>query len=231
MLKHCIVHIHCLDHPSVYKIVKSLSNNISIFTGCKIATITKVSTELDIYNNVLSILSKLGFEVIEVQNNELRETGHFFEVSLPKLLSKYKTGLLYYCHSKGVSYHPDSEDGRATSIWTDVLIDNTLNKHYSLPFDNLKYATFGSCIVRDANFLPDDIGEQFSFIGTFFWVRIEKLEGKLFKPHSKFYLEALPGLVCTLLEAFNQGPEFKSGEAPYSLSSWEARGIYNGFLL
>lgn len=225
MDKHCIVHIHCLDHPSVYKVVKSLADNISIFTGYKIATITKVSTELDIYNAVRSILTKLGFEIFDVANNELRETGHFFNISLPHLLSKTNSGLLYYSHSKGVSYHPDSEDGKATAIWTDSLIDNTLYKSNLFPFNDTSYSAFGSCIVADANFLPHKIGEAFTFIGTFFWLRLEKLIGKEFKPHSKFYLEGLPGLVCRLSEAYNQGPEFKRGEAPYEISSWKAKGL------
>ena len=229
MLKHCITHIHCLDHPSVYKVVKNLADNINLFTGFKIATITSVSTEIDIFNNVRAILLKLGFEVYQVFNNELRETGHFFEVSLPALLKKSSTGILYYCHSKGVSYHPESEDGKATSIWTDVLLEYTLTKHSTIPFNNTKLSAFGSCLVSKADFLPHKIGEAFSFIGTFFWLRLEKVANKEFNPHSKFYLEALPGLVCSLSEAYNQGPTFASGELPYSVSTWTAKGVPHGF--
>ena len=225
MLKHCITHIHCLDHPSVYKVIKALSDNYNIFTGYKIATVTRVSTELDIYTNVCSILTKLGFEVIEAQNNTLREVGHFFNISLPTLLDKTSSGVLYYCHSKGVSYHPESEDGIATSTWTDALLNYTLYQHGNIPFENNKYSAFGSCIVRDKGFLPDNIDEAFSYIGTFFWLRLEKLHNKQFNPHSKFYLEALPGLVCNLSEAYNQGPEFKSGETPYKVYTWKSKGL------
>lgn len=229
MLKHCICHIHCLDHPGVLKIIKALIKYNSIFTGKKIATVTSVTTEPDIYNRVSSILNKLGYEVIVVDNNSLRETGHFFETSLPKLLSEHQTGILYYCHSKGITYHPESQNGKASSIWTDVLIHYTLSQHSKLPLANKKYNVFSSCIVEQKDYLPENIGEKFSYAGTYFWIRLEKLTDKTFKPHSKFYLEGLPGLVCDISESYNAGPKVGENESPYDLNFWASKGITDGF--
>lgn len=227
MLKHIICHIHTLDHPAVLKILETLVKHNNLFTGEKIATITKVNTEAQIHDLTKKILETLGFKVITVENDELRETAHFFNTSLPYLLSKSKEGVVYYCHSKGVTYHPESEDGIATSTWTDVLIHNTLTLVDSIPFANKKYKTFGSCRVSKKGFLPDNIGEAYSYVGTFYWIKLEALIGKTFKPTSKFYLEALPGLVSTVSESFNQGPTFLSGESPYKLEAWKKKGVYN----
>jgi len=229
MLKHCICHIHCLDHPGVLKVIKALVKYNAIFTGKKIATVTRVVTELDIYERVSSILNKLGYEVITVDNNPLRETGHFFEQSLPKLLKEHQSGMLYYCHSKGITYHPESDNGKASSIWTDVLLHYTLTQHAKLPFTNKKYSVYGSCLIDRKDYLPENIGERFSYAGTFFWLRLEKLTEKTFKPHSKFYLEGLPGLICDLSESFNAGPKIEEGESPYDLSFWNSKGITDGF--
>lgn len=227
MLKHIICHIHTLNHPSVLKLVRVLVKYNSVFTGEKIATVTKITKEIEIYNRVCSILKKLGYTVFTVENDELRETKHFFSTSLPHLLSKTKEGILYYCHSKGITYHPDSEDGKATSVWTDTLLKYTLENYETIPFTNKKYKTFGSCRVAKKGFLPDDIGENYSYVGTFFWIRLESLLNKQFFPKSKFYLEGLPGLVSTLSESYNAGPVFLHGESPYKLEIWKKKGIYN----
>ncbi len=230
MKKHIICHIHCLDHPSVFKIVDNLVKYNHVFTGEKIVTITKVSTEIYVYNSVSSILKKLGYTLIVVGNDQsLRETSKFFDIALPALLEKTKEGLLYYCHSKGVIYHPSSKDGKVTSLWTDVLWHYTLALSDDFPFQDPKYNTFGSCRVTKKGFLPDKIDENFCYVGTFFWIRLEKLVGKTFEPHSKFYLEGLPGLVCELTESYNQGPELTPLDGPYELETWNKRGIYYGF--
>lgn len=230
MKKHIICHIHCLDHPSVFKIVDHLVKYNHVFTGERIVTITKVSTELYIYNSVSSILKKLGYTILLVINDpSLRETSKFFDLALPTLLEKTKEGLLYYCHSKGVIYHPRSLDGQATSLWTDVLLHYTLANSNDFPFEDTKYSTFGTCRVSKKAFLPDEIGENFCYAGTFFWIRLDKLVDKVFDIHSKFYLEGLPGLVCELSESYNNGPELLPSEGPYELETWNKRGIYNGF--
>ena len=230
MKKHIICHIHCLDHPSVFKIVDNLAKYISVFDGYKIATITKVETEVYIYNSVCSILKKLDFEVIDVDNDQdFRETSRFFDIALPRLLELTQEGILFYCHSKGVIYHPDSKDGKVTSLWTDVLWHYNLDQYAKFPFEDEKYSTFGSCIVRKKNFLPDDIDENFCFVGTFYWIKISKLLGIKFTPHSKFYLEGLPGIVCKESEAVNIGPELLATESPYEIKTWNKKGIYYGF--
>ncbi len=230
MLKHVICHIHCLDHPSVFKIVDRLVANDSLFTGIKIATITRVSTEIYVYNSISSILQKLGYEVLTVDNDQsLRETSKFFDIALPLLLSKTNEGLVYYCHSKGVIYHPDSKDGKVTSLWTDVLLHYTLDNANNLPLEDTSFDCFGTCMVSKANFLPDDIGEQFTYVGTFFWLRIDNLINKQFSPHSKFYLEGLPGLVCDIKKAYNVGPQLLPTEGPYEIETWNKKGIYYGF--
>lgn len=227
MLKHIICHIHCLNHPAVLKIVKAIVEYDFIFTGQKIATITKVNKEAEVFNRVYSILNKLNYTIFVVENDELRETKHFFATSLPHLLEKSKTGVVYYCHSKGVTYHPDSEDGKATSTWTDALLKYTLFEHSKLPFDNTKYKTFGSCRVAKKGFLPDKINENYSYIGTFFWIKLEALIGKKFNPTSKFYLEALPGLISTISESYNNGVSFLPNEPPYKLETWKQKGFLN----
>lgn len=230
MKKHIICHIHCLDHPSVFKIVEKLVANDSVFTGEKIATITNVSTEPYIFNSVTSILKKLGYDILVVPNDlEFRESSRFFDTALPHLLSKTSDGILFYCHSKGVIYHPDSKDGLVTSLWTDVLYHYTLDTQHLFPFDDSKYNTFGTCRVDKKGFLPDRINENFCYVGTFFWIRLSKLVKKVFKPHSKFYLEGLPGLVCDLEESYNQGPELTPLDGPYEIETWNKRGIYYGF--
>lgn len=230
MKKHIISHIHCLDHPSVFKIVDNLVKYNHVFTGEKIATVTSVGTELYIYEAVSSILKKLGYTVIKVSNDQsLRETSRFFDIALPMLLEKTSDGVVYYCHSKGVIYHPDSKDGKVTSLWTDVLFHNTLHAQDKMPFENAQYNTFGSCRVSKKGFLPDEIGENFCYVGTFFWIRVSKLINKTFNPHSKFYLEGLPGLVCELSESYNQGPELTPSDGPYEIETWNKRGIYYGF--
>ena len=78
-------------------------------------------------------------------------------------------------------------------------------------------------------FLPDEINENFCYVGTFFWIRLDKLVDKIFDPNSKFYLEGLPGLVCELSESYNHGPELTPLEGPYELETWNKKGIYNGF--
>jgi hypothetical protein len=231
MLFHHICHIHCLDHPSVLKVLLYAKKYNKLFNGEKIATITEVRTELEIFNLSYSILKKLGYSIIVVKNNKLREVSHFFEHSLPALLEKTNKGLVFYNHSKGVSYHPESEDGIATSLWTDVLYHFNLDRHEDLPFLNDKYITFGSCIINKENFLyPFDIGEQFSYLGTFFWFRLESLVGKNFNyNNSIFYLEAFPGLLCNQTKAFNIGPEFYYSESPYKLDVWNKKGIDSDF--
>lgn len=230
MLKHIICHIHCLDHPSVFKIVDRLVAHNSVFTGVKIATITNVKTESYIFDLVYSILQKLGYEVIEVRNDsQLRETSKFFDIALPLLLSKTSDGILYYCHSKGVIYHPESEDGKVTSLWTDVLFHYTLDSVEDLPLQDKSYDCFGTCIVKKRSFLPDDIGEEFSYVGTFYWIKLSSIIGKQFNPHSKFYLEGLPGLVTSLEKAYNVGPVLLPGESPYKIETWNKKGIYYGF--
>jgi hypothetical protein len=226
-MKHCIIHIHCLDHPGVLKIIRALIARSKIFTGYKIATLSKSSRELKVFELVSSILTKLGFEVIEVENSEMREVQHFFDISLPLLLSKADTGLLYYCHSKGVTYHPDSDDGKAVSVWTDTLLKHTLYEYIKMPLGLKKYSCFGSCLIPYPNFLPDEINEKFSYAGTFFWINLSKLKNIEFIYSSKFYLEGLPGLVCDISEAYNVGPIFSPTESPYKLSTWIEKGIYN----
>jgi hypothetical protein len=231
MLKHHICHVHCLDHPSVLKLVSYAIKYRDFFDGIKIATIVRVAPESDIYDHVYSILTKLGYEVITVQNTSMREVGHFFNISLPKLLSSTQKGVLYYNHSKGTSYHPDSEDGLATGLWTDVLYHYTLDNATKLPFENTKYKTFGSCIIKKKNFLkPFKLEEEYSYLGTFFWIKVESLLNKQFTPSlSIFYLEALPGLVSTTTQAYNLGPVFYELESPYKLESWKKKGIELGF--
>lgn len=230
MKKHIICHIHCLDHPSVFKIVDKLVEHNAVFTGEKIATVTKVSTELYIFNSVSSILKKLGYEVIVVENDlEYREASRFFDAALPSLLKKTSDGLLFYCHSKGVIYHPHSQDGMVTNLWTDILFHYTLEESNKIPFEDIKYSTFGTCRVSKKGFLPDFIGEDFCYVGTFFWIRLEKLVNKTFEPHTKFYLEGLPGLVCRLDESYNQGPDLTPLDGPYNIETWNKRGIYYGF--
>lgn len=230
MLKHIICHIHCLDHPSVFKIVDNLATHNSIFNGYKIVTITRVNTELYVFQLVSSILKKLGFEVIEVSNDqEFRECSRFFDIALPHLLSKTQEGILYYCHSKGVIYHPDSLDGKVTSLWTDVMLHYTLKNAQELPFEDDRYITYGSCRVDKKGFLPDKIEENFSYIGTFFWIKVKALVNKKFTPHSKFYLEGLPGLVTDITHSYNAGPTFLENEGPYNIESWNKKGIYYGF--
>jgi hypothetical protein len=226
MNKHVICHIHTLDHPGVFKILNALSSNDSLFDGLKIATLTNADSR--VFDLSSSILNKLGYTIFEVGNDELRETNHFFNTALPYLLEHTKQGVLCYCHSKGVTYHPDSDSGKATSIWTDVLIDNVLNNAIKLPFDNAKYKTFGSCRIIKNDFLPDKLGEKFSYIGTYYWIKVSALLGKEFKPTSKFYLEALPGLVATQAESFNIGPSFTSKENPYKIETWTKKGLANG---
>lgn len=231
MLKHHICHIQCLDHPSVFKVVSYTAKYRNLFDGFKIATLVKANPEADIYDRVYSILIKLGYEIITVENTPLREAGHFFNVSLPLLLEKTSEGLLYYCHSKGTSYHPDSEDGKATSLWTDVLYHYTLDNVSKYPFTNKKYKTFGSCIIKSKNFLkPFNLQEEYSYLGTFFWLRVEDLVNKEFTPDaSVFYLEALPGLISKADQAYNLGPVFYKLESPYKLESWQKKGIEYGF--
>jgi hypothetical protein len=212
----------------VLKLINALVDRSKIFTGHKIATISKSSKEPEVFLLVQSILLKLGFEVIEVPNDDLREVSHFFNTSLPLLLSRSDSGLLYYCHSKGITYHPDSENGKATSLWTDTLLKYTLYDYIKLPLGLRKYSCFGSCLIPFPNFLPDNLQEEFSYAGTFFWINIEKLKNKEFKPNSKFYLEALPGIVCTISEAFNAGPIFSTTESPYKLNVWADKGIHYG---
>lgn len=227
MLLHHICHIHCLDHPSVLKVLQYAKEYNNIFTGEKIATITEIRTELEVFKLAYSILTKLGYAIIIVKNNKLREVAHFFEHSFPALLDRANSGLVFYNHSKGVSYHPDSEDGIATSLWTDVLYHFNLDKHKQLPFTNSRYITFGSCIINKPNFLhPFDIGEQFSYLGTFFWFRLESAINKQFNyEHSLFFLEAFPGLLCDSSKAYNAGPEFYYAESPYKLEVWTKKGI------
>jgi len=230
MKKHIICHIHCLDHPSVFKIVDKLVKYNIVFTGEKIATITKVSTEIYVFNSVSSILKKLGYEVIVVGNDqEFREASRFFDTALPALISKTSDGVLFYCHSKGVIYHPQSKDGKVTSLWTDVLYHYTLENQHLFPFEDDSYSTFGTCRVSKQGFLPDEINEKFCYVGTFFWIKLSKLVNKKFNPHTKFYLEGLPGLVCDLEESYNQGPELTPLEGPYEIETWNKRGIYYGF--
>ncbi len=230
MLKHIICHIHCLDHPSVFKIIDRLVRHNNIFTGVKIATITKISTEIYVFNSVSSILKKLGYDVLEVSNDQdLRETSRFFDIALPHLLAKTSEGVLYYCHSKGVIYHPESIDGKVTGLWTDVLLHYTLDNADDLPLEDDAYDCFGTCIVPYSDFLPDEIGEAFTYVGTFYWLKLKTLIGKTFKPHSKFYLEGLPGLVCTLDRAYNVGPTLTPREGPYEIETWNKKGIYYGF--
>lgn len=230
MKKHIICHIHCLDHPSVFKLVDSLVRYDHIFTGEKIATVTSVGTEPYIYESVSSILKKLGYSIFKVDNDQvLRETSRFFDIALPALLSKTTDGMLYYCHSKGVIYHPESKDGLVTSLWTDVLLHYTLHDYANIPFEDATYSTFGSCRVIKKGFLPDKINEKFCYVGTFFWLRLNKLVNKEFNPHSKFFLEGLPGLVCEVNESYNNGPELTRLEGPYEIETWNKRGIYYGF--
>ncbi len=229
MIKHNICHIHSLNHPSVYKIIYNLHKHNHLFDGEKLAKVTKVSPELQVYTLVVSILEKLGYDVITVENNDKREVSHFFDISLPKLLSKTTEGILFYNHSKGVIYHPDSEDGKVTNLWTDVLYHYCLDQVDKLPFDNDKYKSFGTCKVSKKGFLPDKINENFTYVGTFFWIRLATLVGVEFKPHSKFYLEGLPGLVATSAEGFNIGPALLSSEGPYNLETWNKKGIHYGF--
>lgn len=199
--------------------VRALVDNNSVFTGEKIVTITKAEEE--VYKEVKSILEKLGYTIFTVENNSLRETKHFFKTSLPALLEKTDSGVVYYCHSKGISYHPESEDGKASSLWTDVLLENTL---YNVPSFAPKHSTWGSCRVIKKNFLPDNHNELFSYVGTFFWIRVEKLVDHNIEPHSKFTLEALPGLTCRIGESYNSGPSLKAGESPYYLDTWRKKG-------
>jgi hypothetical protein len=231
MLKHHICHIQCLDHPSVYKVLHYANKYRKLFTGQKIATLVKVNSEIDIYNRVYSILTKLDYTIITVDNSTLREVEPFFAQSLPLLLSKTQEGVLFYNHSKGTSYHPDSEDGIATSLWTDVLYHYVLDNVDKFPFENVKYKTFGSCIIKAKNFLqPHDLEENYSYLGTFFWIRVEALLNKKFDfEKSLFYLEALPGLVSTTVQAYNIGPIFTKFESPYKLESWQKKGINYGF--
>jgi hypothetical protein len=230
MKKHIICHIHCLDHPSVFKIIDNLVKYNATFTGEKIATVTRIGTEPYIFDSVSSILKKLGYTIIVTNNDSLlRETSRFFDIALPSLLEKTSDGILYYCHSKGVIYHPESKDGLVTSLWTDVLLHYTLHNSNDYPFEDTTYSTFGTCRVPKKGFLPDEIGENFCYVGTFFWVRLNKLIGKTFSPHSKFYLEGLPGLVCELSESYNNGPELTPLEGPYEIETWNKKGIYYGF--
>lgn len=228
---HHICHIHCLDHPAALRVVKNAYKYSGLFTGIKVVTLTKVTPEREIHSLVQKTMEKLGYKVFTVENSPLREVGHFFDTSLPYLLSNTTEGLLYYNHSKGVTYHPDSEDGKATSLWSDVLDYYNLEKSKTIPFKNSKYSTFGTCIIKQKNFLhPFTMGENFSYLGTNFWVRLEDLSKITFsEKKSLFYLEALPGLICNTSNAFNQGPEFKKAETPYKLKTWAEKGIHLGF--
>lgn len=218
MKKHLICHIHCLDHPNVLKLVQTLKQYKSLF-DIKVATITEANKEVAVL--VKDILSGWGFKVFTVPNSALRETAPFFEVSLPYLLEHSNSqDLLYYCHSKGVTYYPLSETGKAVNMWTDLLIDKTLKEIDSIPFDDLRYSAFGTLKIGK-DFLPDELGENFSYVGTYFWIRINKLIGREFEyTKSKFYLEGLPGLIMGDEEGYSIPPTINRKDNPYHITTW-----------
>jgi len=185
--------------------------------GLKIATVT--NSDKDICDLVTQVLVNWGFKVFTVENSPLRETAAFFEHSLPYLLEKADSeDLLYYCHSKGVTYLPESETGKAVNIWTDLLIKKTLEE--PIPFEDKRYSAFGTLKIG-GSFLPDKLGEQFSYIGTYFWIRISKLISRTFDYSvSKFYLESLPGQVMSFEEGYSIPPTITKKDNPYLLSTW-----------
>lgn len=218
MRKHSICHIHTLDHPNVLLLLEYLVKYKDIFTGQKIATITKIPGEEDVYIQAKRILELLNYKVFLVSNNEFRESSHFVETSLPELLKTAQDeDVVHYCHSKGVTYHPETETGKAATRWAVELLEGTLNNEF--PFEDKKYKTFGVLRLGKPGYLANKLGENYSYVGTMFWLRVDRLR-KPFKVTSKFWLEALPGLISTIDESFSLPPVITSMENPYELATW-----------
>lgn len=219
MLKHSITHIYAADHPALLKCLTKLSENQHLFNGQKIATI--VNGHDRAFDLSWSILDKMGYTILPVANTPTREAGAFFEHALPAFKARADSGLIFYNHTKGISHHPDSEKGKASDAWTNVLYKYCLSKELLKKLVSPKYKIFGTCLYDKPNgFLEDNYNERFMFVGTFFWVNADCFKNAPAQAKSRYHLEAFPGTQYTLDQVFNYGPKIDSVFDPYKLDTW-----------
>lgn len=232
MKKHLIFHFCCNENYFFHKAFQKLRENIELFDGYKIITITDIHNNL--VNNYLidAVLKEFSsektlFHIVENDPNS-REVKPFFDLSLPqmKLLCE-DDDYIFYGHAKGVSRN---QNDYAINAWVDTLWKYNVEKFDEYIFPHLgKYKTLG-CLRKVKEkagvYVKDGVIETFHFSGTFFWFSSKIFQSDWNDPtrHHMSVIERWPGLISNLSNSFSA---FDLGDSLeyYNPQFWIDKGL------
>ena len=193
-----IFHIYCIEHKMTYYAIEKLKNNIDIFTGVKIITLSAPENnfETDSYK---SIIEMNDVEFITVDNNN-REVNSFFDILLPSLEQKSSVDdYTFFGHNKGCTRE---ENNLAIKIWVRTLWKYNIEKFDDLIKPELGKYKFIGCLRKIEPKLPMgniEVVEPYHYAGAFFW-----FSNRIFKERwnynngTRWATEKWPGMLSTL---------------------------------
>lgn len=218
MRRHCIVHVHAVDHPAVDLLFENLTRDKDFFDGERIASLTNGPKDAEYEGR----LNELGFTVLRFENNAGREMDGFFHMSLPLLCERTQAGLVFFTHSKGTSHGPDSPQFPQIITWNRVMWRHNVSEFDKWIRPNLdRFHCFGTLRKKQEK-VASVHPQEYHYSGTFYWLRLEELmrrqwagrvawsEAHISKlapawqmHYRRYFSEAFPSLCFPLAESFS----------------------------
>lgn len=171
MIRHLLLHVHAVDHPSVYQLLANVKNDLHRFDGELLASITDGPATISIAMK----LQSMGFSVFNMANNVGREKDGFFGLTLPALFNRTREGIVLFAHSKGTSHDPGSSVYPFVKRWADVMWLHNVREYDRWIAPNIdKYKVFGT--LRRFDEQPISVAKQYyHYSGAFYWMRLDGL--------------------------------------------------------
>lgn len=201
---HFIFHLHCVNHEKIHYAIAKLKQNLYIFNGYKIITVSSPNNEF--HNNIM--FQKIVDELYDprtiiipcINSSTTKESSHFFDKSAPLLRSLLKNdkeqNFVFFGHGKGCS-HPEKD--YAVTCWVNTLWKYNIDLFFDLvkPKIESKLYNFIGCLRTDKDCY---FNSSFHYSGTFFWFDAGILfQDDWYKPHNHLLsLEMWPGLVSSI---------------------------------
>jgi len=171
MIKHCLLHVHAVDHPSVSQLMDNVKKDLHRFNGELLASVTDGPNA----SFILMKLQAMGFSVFNMNNNAGREKDGFFGITLPALSKRTRSGVVLFAHTKGTSHNPSGKVYGHIRRWADVMWHHNVTEfdRWIAPHIN-NYNVFGT--LRRLDEQPISVAKQYyHYSGSFYWMRLDGL--------------------------------------------------------
>lgn len=235
MKRHCIAHVHGVDHPAVGMLLDKIGNHQNLFDGGRVASV--MMTDPVATKDVVRRLETFGFHIFLLPNDGVsREMHGFFEQSLPWIAAQEQDGLVFFCHSKGTSHDPNGSRFRCIRRWNEVMWRHNVadfRKHIWPRRE--QYGAFGT-LRKVLEKVRSPRPQPYHYSGTFYWLRLDLLHARNWQRDyaavkAAVLANTLPDVRDDLLRYFAEGYPatiFPKIEESYSVVDVEG-GLYTEF--